>query len=144
MKRFMVLLLAVFIFLGFLLTANGCHGAWRLYKAEKEYSYEEKGGEVWLKTISGTVRMEFGENSVKIYDAHRYKSAVYEIAVFICEYGKENGCMMQRNKRELAGEIKLHNLLYLVGYKRVHAKHVDLEYTSDCRWYVNLASVVLG
>ena len=88
--------------------------------------------------------MRFGKNAVTIYESHRHKSAVYEITAFICAYGEENGSEVPRKEREIAGELKLHNLLYTVGYERGRTEDADVEYTADTRWYVNVASVVLG
>ena len=130
---------------GFILTANDCQSAWELENTPQDFDYTEADGEVNLTLTNGeVVRMQFGENSVKVYDAYRHKSAVYEIVVFICAYGKENGSEVHRKKKELAGELKLHNLLYTVGYERGRTKDADVEYTADSRWYVNLASAVLG
>jgi hypothetical protein len=130
---------------GFILIANGCQSARELENTTQDFDYTEADGEVKLTLTNGeVVRMRFGENAVKIYESHLYKSDVYEITAFIYAYGEENGSEVPRKEREIAGELKLHNLLYTVGYERGRTKDADVEYTADKRWYVNLASVVLG
>ena len=141
----MAIMLAVCLVIGFIFTANACQSASELYNAPRDFAYEESDGEIRLTlTNGGVVRMRFGKNAVTVYESHRYKSAVYEITAFIYAYGEKNGYTVSRKRREIIGELKLHNLLYTVGYKRGRTKDADVEYTADTRWYVNAASVVLG
>ena len=141
----MAIMLAVCLVIGFIFTANACQSASGLYHEPRDFAYEETDGEVNLTlTNGGVVRMQFGDSAVKVYDAHRHKSAVYEIAAFIYAYGKGKGYTVSRKRKEIVGELKLHNLLYTVGYKRGRTKDADVDYTADSRWYVNLASAVLG
>ena len=141
----MAIMLAVCLVIGFIFTANACQSVSGLYHEPRNFAYEETDGEVKLTlTNGGVVRMQFGDSAVKVYDAHRHKSAVYEIAAFICAYGKGKGYTVSRKRKEIVGELKLHNLLYMIGYKRGRTKDADVDYTADSRWYVNLASAVLG
>ena len=141
----MSIILAVLFFSGFLLSVGSCQSAVGTCKAECEYEYEAQDGEVLLKTASGEiVRMRFGKEAVTVYDAYKHSSAVYEIVVFIYAYGAENGYQIPREKRDFAGEIKLHSLLYELGYEKAHTQHADVEYTADERWYVNVLSKILA
>ena len=138
-------MLAVCLVVGFIFTANACQRVGGLYNTPCDFAYEEADGEVRLTLTNGrVVRMRFWENAVTVYESHRHKSAVYEITAFIYAYGEKNGYTVSRKRKEIVGELKLHNLLYMVGYKRGRTKDADVEYTADTRWYVNLASVVLG
>lgn len=138
-------MLVVCLMLGFIFLAGSCQSAEKLHNVPQDFDYAVKDKEIELRlTSGGVVRMRFGKNAVTIYESHLYKSDVYEIAAFICVYGAENGYAVSRKEREIAGEIKLHNLLYTIGYKRKNTENADVEYTSDKRWYVNAASVVLG
>ena len=144
MKRLVVLMLTALFFTGFLVGLCGCQSTITC-DAEIVFRYEEENGEVRLETDTvGVVRMRFHRDAVTIYDSYKYSVAVDEIASFICVYGKENGYEIPRPKDEIAGEIKLHNLLYELGYKRAHTQHADVEYTADERWYVNVLSKILA
>ena len=124
-----------------LLTMVGCQKR----KTLQDYNYTESDRVVELRLTNGeSVRLGFGQNTVTVYDSYLYHSSVYEIAEFICVFVQEKGREISRTAREIAGEIKLHNLLYVVGYQCEHTKDTDVDYTADKRWYVNLASVVLG
>ena len=127
------------------MVANGCQSMWDEYTASQDFLYEEVGGEVRLTLTNGkVVRMQFRERAVTVYESHRYTSSVYEIAAFIQFYGKEKLEKAPRSKRKLAGELRLHGILYRLCYRRKQTKDADVEYTADKRWYVNVASVVLG
>ena len=143
MKRYMVLMLTVLLLAGFLVILGGCQGTIKC-NAETGFNYEEKNGEVCLEAKNvGVVRMRFRQNAVTIYDSYKYGAAVDEIACFICVYAQEKGYVIPKTKREIAGEIKLHNLLYELGYEKAHTQHADVEYTADERWYVNVMSKLL-
>ena len=145
MKKVMAVTLAVCFTFSFILIANGCQSMWRLHNVPRDFDYTEMGKEVELKLTNGSVvRMRFGKSAVRVYGSHLYKPYVYEIVAFICVYTEEKGYAVSRKESEMAGEIKLHNLLYMVEYKRKSTGNADVEYTADKRWYVNLASVVLG
>ena len=125
--------------------AQGCHNYVEANKDYGEFQYQSQDGDVWLTLSTGKkVKMHFRENSVKIYESHRYDDTVYEIIAFIQAYGEEKGYKISRGKAELVGEFKLHNRLYSIGYKRAQTQHSDIEYTADSRWYVNWASNFLG
>ena len=140
----MSIALAVLFFSGFLLIASCCQKTLDVCKAESAYEYEEQNGQVLYKRASGeVVRIRFGKSAVTVYDAYQHKSAVDEIVVFIYEYGAKNGYQIPRKKGDFAGEIKLHSLLYELGYEKTHTQHADVEYTADERWYVNVMSKLL-
>lgn len=127
------------------MVANGCQSTWEEHTAPQDFLYEEADGEVWLTLANGkVVRMKFGERAVTVYESHCYTSSVYEIAAFIRFYGEENLQKTPRSMRKIAGELRLHGILYRLCYRRKQTKDADVEYASDKRWYVNLASVVLG
>ena len=44
---------------------------------------------------------------------------------------------------DMLGELRLHNALYAVGYKREQTTDADLDFTSDKRWYVNFISKII-
>ena len=141
LKKIFSLILVVCLGMSVLLTMVGCQKR----KALQDYNYTESDRVVELRLTNGeSVRLGFGQNTVTVYDSYLYHSSVYEIAEFICVFVQEKGREISRTAREIAGEIKLHNLLYVVGYQCEHTKDTDVDYTADKRWYVNLASLVLG
>lgn len=140
-----MIVLAVLFFSGFLLVANGCQSAIGVGKAECVYDYEEYDGEVLYKRAGGeVVRIGFGKNAVTVYEAYKHSGAVYEIVAFIYDYGAKNGYEIVREELDFIGEVKLHNLLYNMGYQQKRTQDADVEYTADSRWYVNVISRVLG
>ncbi len=110
------------------------------------YTYErqETGGSLTL-TNGKVVKMEFGENSVEIKDVYLYDGAeTAEIVCFVRAYAMEQGYSVPRKATELMGEFRLHKLFYKVGYKKSAMRNARLEYKKDGRWYVNVASKIVG
>lgn len=50
----------------------------------------------------------------------------------------------QQSTTDLYGELRLHQILYRIGYRVDATADADLEYAGDRRWYVRAASKVLG
>lgn len=137
--------LIICFMMGCLFMLCGCNTTQENADVEYAYEYEEQDGEVWLK-LSDTDKLclRFGKDAVTVYETYRYPFSVKKIVEFIMQYKAEKGLNIQRTKQELMGEIRLHNLLYIVGYERARTENTDLEYTADGRWYVNVASAMLG
>ncbi len=113
-----------------------------------EFSYEElENGQVILYPSNGKgVMLSFGKNSVRVENSYEIKDredCLYVVA-FIKEYGRARGYAITRSNIELYGEYRLHNFAYDLSYKRSQTSDTDLDYKEDRRWYVNIASVVIG
>lgn len=117
----------------------------RLNRTARNCSYYEQDDEVVLTLSDGSsVCMTFGSSAVRIYDVHRHTEAVFEILLFVREYGEEQGYQVPRKNTELIGEYRLHAVLYGMGYKREQTGDLDWDYMRDERWYVNAVSRVIG
>lgn len=139
------LTLIICFMLGCMFMLCGCNDTQGGADGQNIYEYEEQDGEVWLKVSeSSKVCLRFGEDAVTVYEAYRHPFSVNKIVGFIMQYQAEKGLNIRRTRRELMGEIRLHNLLYTIGYERTRTMNADLEYTSDGRWYVNMASAMLA
>ena len=92
------------------------------------------------------VDLHFRGNNVEITDSYECKSIedCYAIVFAIKSYARENGIEIVRTNTDLVGELRLHNFLYRIGYKPDETGTADLEYICDRRWYVNVASRVIG
>lgn len=115
--------------------------------AQQEFTYrEEKGKVVLLLKDNEEVTIHFGMNSAKIMESYAFtgRKAKLEIVLFIKEYALQHGYGIVRDVTELYGELRLHNILYALGYKERHTEDCDLDYAADARWYVNTASKVIG
>jgi len=88
----------------------------------------------------------FGEKEAKLKAAYKLKTAaeMFCAAREVKALARENGIEMTRSNTELYGEIKLHNYLYRLGYRRDKTADCDLDYTNDRRLYINLLSKILG
>ena len=66
------------------------------------------------------VRLCFDKNSVKAERSYKVKDRaeqVYLIA-FVYFYGRKTDIKIERSVTDMLGELRLHNALYVVGYKR--------------------------
>ena len=92
------------------------------------------------------VELHFRENNVEITDSYECKSIedCYAVIFAIKAYARENGIEIIRSNADMAGELRLHNFLYEIGYKQNETGTADVEYIRDRRWYVNVASRMLG
>ena len=113
-----------------------------------EFVYEEyENGKVIL-TLEEEKRitLQFGNSSVKVVQSYQATSREESISVmlFIRYYTRQKGLKVHRSNTQILGEYRLHNLLYTVGYKRVHTGDADIDLVKDKRWYVNVLSSVWG
>ena len=92
------------------------------------------------------VELHFRENNVEITDSYACKSIedCYAVIFAIKVYARENGIEIVRTNADMAGELRLHNFLYEIGYKQDETGTADVEYIRDRRWYVNVASRMIG
>ena len=92
------------------------------------------------------VVLHFRENNVEIIDSYECKSIedCYSVVFAVKSYARENGIEIVRTNADMAGELRLHNVLYGIGYKQDETGTADLEYIRDRRWYVNVASRMIG
>ena len=92
------------------------------------------------------IELIFNNTAVKVVRAYEIedKSEIYSVVRFIRRYAAEPGIEITRKNMDLYGELKLHNLLYSMDYKRESTADADLDYLRDKRWYVNVMSRLLG
>lgn len=115
------------------------------YYGEKFSYTETAGGEVELEMSDGeTVRLRFDKEVVKAEQSYRVKDRAGQIylTTFIYSYAREKEIHIERKFTDMLGELRLHNALYAVGYKREQTADADLDFTSDKRWYVNFISTI--
>ena len=115
------------------------------YYGEKFSYTETAGGEVELEMSDGeTVRLRFDKEAVKAEQSYRVKDRAGQIylTTFIYSYAREKEIHIERKFTDMLGELRLHNALYAVGYKREQTADADLDFTSDKRWYVNFISTI--
>ncbi len=136
--------IALLLFCLFCLIRTSQTNAWINEQVQSNYAKTSKGVSVTLKN-GKDVQMRFGESSVQIEDSHLYsKKEACEILLFVRKYVKEQGYHIPRSNTELIGEFRLHTLLYRIGYRTDKTKDLDWDYKKDDRWYVNVASQILG
>lgn len=89
-------------------------------------------------------RLKFGNTSVCVYDSYFAENRWERLAVIVAirDYLSEQGLLM-RSASSMEGEWLLHNIAYKMG-ERKHAKDLDLEYAQDSRWYIAVASKIIG
>ena len=78
-----------------------------------------------LKTILNT-KIKVDLNCTKVYDGYKVKD-INKLVDEIIKIRKENKFKVTRSKKSYVSEIKAHNRLYRLGYKRDHTKDVDME-----------------
>lgn len=113
----------------------------------ESFAYREEGKKVFLTLRNGKeVSLEFGRDSVKIIRAYEQAGTegICQTVIFIRNYAREKGYEIERDVTEMCGEIRLHGILYELGYKREQTGDCDLDYITDRRWYVNMMSKVIG
>lgn len=93
-----------------------------------------------------SVDLHFCENNVEIADSYECRSIedCYAVVLAIKGYAESHGIEIVRSNTDLVGELRLHNFLYQIGYKQNETGTADLEYICDRRWYVNVASRMIG
>ena len=107
---------------------------------------EERGGVVYTLPRGTEITLQFGKDSVKILRSYQLRGieSIYGTVMFVRFYADEKGYEVPRKITEMYGEIRLHNMLYNIGYRREHTADCDLDYKADRRWYVNAASKFIG
>ncbi len=111
------------------------------------FNYKEEDGKVYLSLNNEKqVVMKFGENDVSIEQSYLYskKEEISYILSFVKFYLPKLGYEMKRDDAELIGEYRLHTVLYKFGYKTEQTETLNWDYGYDQRWYVNMASIILG
>ncbi len=109
------------------------------------YSFARMEGDTLTLANGKEVKIRIGESAVRIADSYLYtKGEIYEILSFVRGYVTTQGYEISRDDTELVGEFRLHQFLYEIGYKEEQTKDLDLEYKADSRWYVNVASKIIG
>ncbi len=109
------------------------------------YSLARMEGDTLTLANGKEVTIRFGESAAWVADSYLYtKEEIYEILSFVRGYATEQGYEIARDNTELVGEFRLHQFLYEIGYKEEQTKDLDLEYKADSRWYVNVASKIIG
>ena len=112
------------------------------------FDYEERGeGKVDLTLNEGKrVTIVFHKTNAEVVGAYRFddRPDVVRIVRFIRYYCGKNGVEITRTNSDLWGEIKLHTVLYAVGYKRAQTENANIDFNKDERWYVNAVGSVFG
>ena len=90
--------------------------------------------------------LHFRGNSVEVSDSYSCNNIedCYAVVLAIKSYAQSHGIEIVRSNTDLFGELRLHNFLYRIGYKQDETGDADLEYICDRRWYVNVASRMIG
>lgn len=101
---------------------------------------------VYIEGTSDYILLKFNQNCVKIVNSYKFntRKRIDTIIAYVREYVAKLGYTITRSDRELYGEIKLHNFLYFIGYRRTSTADCDLDYVADKRWYVNFLSKIIG
>ncbi len=111
------------------------------------FTYAElSDGEVDLTMRGGTtVRLYFGNRAVTIRNSYRIKSRTEQVylVAFVYSYGRKTDIGIERHTADMLGELRLHNALYAVGYRRKNTADADLDFDRDKRWYVNFISSII-
>ena len=109
------------------------------------YYIEDSTASVCLPS-GENVNLLFRENNVEIAESYNCKSIedCYAVVFTIKAYAREHGIEIYRPNTDMVGELRLHNLLYKSGYKQNETGDTDMEYICDRRWYVNVASRMIG
>lgn len=114
---------------------------------EQTFAYREESGGVLLNLQNQEeIRLQFESESVKIIQSYKHNGTetIFQTVQFVRFYAQGKGYEIERDVTEMYGEIRLHNILYDLGYKRERTADCDLDYAADRRWYVNAASKFIG
>ncbi len=114
---------------------------------ETTFTYREEDSVVLLILQNKEeIRLQFESDSVKIIQSysHNGTETIFQTVQFVRFYAQGKGYEIERDITEMYGEVRLHNILYNLGYKRERTGDCDLDYTVDRRWYVNAASKLIG
>lgn len=151
MKKAMIIaitVLNILLFIGSIVcTALTYRNNKIINSTEATFAYREDSGGVLLTLQNKEeIRLQFESDSVKIIQSfkHNGTETIFQTVQFVRFYAQRKGYETERDVTEMYGEIRLHNILYNLGYKRKRTGDCDLEYTADMRWYVNVASKIIG
>ena len=151
MKRVVVIMLTVLnvlLFIGSIIcTAMTYTNNKIINSTDQTFVYREESGGVLLTLQSQEeIRLQFESESVKIIQSYKHNGTetIFQTVQFVRFYAQGKGYEIERDVTEMYGEIRLHNLLYNLGYKRERTGDCDLDYAADRRWYVNAASKLIG
>ncbi|MBR3806326.1 MAG: hypothetical protein IKJ13_05780 [Clostridia bacterium] len=111
------------------------------------FNYTERDGKVYFSISPGRIAvLKFGKSDVSIEKSYLYDTTkeMEKILSFVKYYASNLGYRMVRSDSELIGEYRLHTLLYKIGYKQKQTGTLNWDYDYDTRWYVNVASKILG
>ena len=151
MKKAMIIaitVLNILLLIGSIVcTALTCRNNKIINSTETTFTYREEGGGVLLTLQNKEeIRLQFESDSVKIIQSYKHNDTktIFQTVQFVRFYAQGKGYEIERDVTEMYGEIRLHNTLYNLGYKRDETGDCDLDYIADKRWYVNAASKVIG
>jgi hypothetical protein len=87
-----------------------------------------------------------GETSVCIFDCKNFpkRKQIKEIIDKIYAAILDKGYSISRSKKSMCGELYFHILCAKFKIAYSSAKHADLEYSCDSRWYVRFFSNILS
>lgn len=140
--------LVILLLIALLATAFCLYRAIRTINEFKHITpqYSIQDGKYILNLPSGkTAAVSFAETAVSVYPSKctTHEDAVY-ITAFIKGIAEKEGKPNSRRTIDMIGEYRLHAILSAIGYKPQETDTADLDYEKDRRWYVNLASRLLG
>ena len=145
--RLCFLMFNILIFLGSLLCLFQTSYNFKRINAIFPSFYDIEDSTASVELPSGNfVDFHFYHNNVKIADSYECKNIedCYAVVLAIKCYAQSHEIEIVRSNTELVGELRLHNFLYRIGYKQNETRDADLEYICDRRWYVNIASCMIG
>ena len=146
-KRSCLWIFHILLFLGSLASLLQTKRTIEQINAINSSFYYIEGSTASVQLPSGEiVDLHFQGNNVEILDSYACNNIedCYAIVFAIKAYAQENGIEIARSNTDMVGELRLHNFLYRIGYKQTETEDADLEYICDRRWYVNVASRVIG
>ncbi len=146
-KKYWLIILSSILFLMsllfFLLTNRNVR---ILNDTNPSYYYKERSSvSVHLPSDEIAV-LYFRNNHTKIKNSYQCDTIAdcYATVMAIQSYARQNDIEITRPLTEMVGELRLHNFLHEIGYKTDETGDADLEYIQDRRWYVNVASKMVG
>ncbi len=146
--KIIVFLCAVLCFIGIVGLIGTSINNKIINSIDREFCYcEKENGEIELRLPdNGTVSLSFNNKAVKIKDSSKIndRRSILYIILFINSYAKDNDYGIERTTVDLIGEYRLHTHLYNIGYNTASTKDADLDYEKDERWYVRIASKIIG
>jgi hypothetical protein len=89
---------------------------------------------------------QIGDKSVRIVDCDLFpkRKEIKEIINKVYSAILDEGYLISRSEKDMCGELYLHVICAKLGIAVESAKHADLEYDKDSRWYVRFCSKILS